>query len=79
MKLRKEDQEFRNPKVFYSDPKAVELDRVLVNLFILLRCDGSRPVSRNRPPLYFDRVRFHREKLAESLSNRGFGEHEAIA
>lgn len=79
MKLRKEDQEFRNPKVFYSDPKAVELDRVLVNLFMLLRCGGSRPVTRNRPPANFDRVRFHREKLAESTSNRGFSEHGAIA
>jgi hypothetical protein len=47
MKLRTEDQEFRNPKVFYPDPKAVELDRVLVNLFILLRCNGSRPASRS--------------------------------
>jgi hypothetical protein len=79
MKLRKEDQEFRNPKIFYSDPKAVELDRVLVNLFMLLRCGGSRPTSRNRPPMGFDRVRHHRAKLAESPSNKGFDEYETIA
>ena len=42
MKLRKQDQEFRNPKVFYPDPKNVDLDRVLINLFLLLKCDGRR-------------------------------------
>ncbi|MGG6295658.1 methylation-associated defense system protein MAD7 [Leptolyngbya sp. AN02str] len=79
MKLRTEDQEFRNPKVFYPDPKAVELDRVLVNLFILLRCNGSRPASRSRPPANFDRVRHHREKLAQSPNNQGFEEYAAVA
>jgi hypothetical protein len=29
MKLRQPDQEFRNPKVFYPDPKNVDLNRVL--------------------------------------------------
>lgn len=46
MKLDKEDQEFRNPKVFLPDPKAVDLERVLVNLFLLLRTEGYRHAGR---------------------------------
>lgn len=78
MKLRKENQEFRNPKVFYPDPKNVELDRVLVNLFILLRCDGSRPVTRSRPPADFDKVRYHRQQLAEMKTNEGVDESSPV-
>lgn len=78
MKLRKEDQEFRNPKVFYPDPKNVELDRVLVNLFILLRCDGSRPVTKARAPANFDKVSFHQQKLSALPANQGLEEHSSI-
>ena len=45
MKLRKQDQEFRNTKVFYPDPKNIDLDRVLINLFLLMKCGGTRPVT----------------------------------
>ena len=45
MKFDAADQELRNPRVFYPDPKNVDLDRVLINLFILLRCNGTRPVG----------------------------------
>ncbi|NEZ64671.1 hypothetical protein D0962_18070 [Leptolyngbyaceae cyanobacterium CCMR0082] len=78
MKLKQEDQEFRNPKVFYPDPKNVELDRVLVNLFVLLRCDGSRPTTKARAPANFDKVNFHQKKLAALPSNKGFDEHSSI-
>lgn len=79
MKLRKEDQEFRNPKLFYPDPKSVDLDRVLVNLFLLLRCEGTRPVRRGRPSVAVEKVRHHLELLAEQDGVSGFHEHEAVA
>jgi hypothetical protein len=78
VKLRSEDQEFRNPRLFYSDPKAVELDRVLVNLFLLLRCDGTRPATRARHPANFDSVAYHRGRLG-ALGNPGFAEHTGVA
>ena len=47
MKLRKQDQEFRNPRIFYADPKNVDLDRVLVVLFLWLKTNGMRPRRRS--------------------------------
>ncbi|WP_437681672.1 methylation-associated defense system protein MAD7 [Sorangium sp. So ce131] len=72
MKLRKVDQEFRNPKVFYPDPKNVDLDRVLINLFLLLKCDGTRPVTRGRPKAEFEKVETHRKNVAELQGVEGF-------
>lgn len=79
MKLGKDDQEFRNPRVFYPDPKSVELDRVLVRLYLLLRCRGTRPATKvhNKPD--WDRVTHHRERLAKMKDNIGFNEHVAAA
>jgi hypothetical protein len=47
MKLRKQDQEFRNPRIFYADPKNVDLDRVLVVLFLWLKTGGMRPARQD--------------------------------
>lgn len=52
MKLTKADQEFRNPKVFTIDPKNVDLDRVLVNLFLLLSTEGHRHAGYKVPKSY---------------------------
>lgn len=46
IKLKKQDQEFRNPMIFYGDAKTLEIDRVLLNLFMLIKFGGSRPKSR---------------------------------
>ena len=46
IKLKKQDQEFRNPTIFYGDAKALEIDRILLNLFMLIKFGGSRPKSR---------------------------------
>ena len=67
MKLRKQEQEFRNPKVFYPDPKNVDLDRVLINLFLLLRCDGTRPATKGRLTASIEKVEHHVEQLAQIL------------
>lgn len=79
MKVRKQDQEFRNPKVLYPDPKNVDLDRVLVNLFVLLRCDGQRPASRGRHKRNIEDVSFHAEMLSEMDGVTGFDKYSEIA
>jgi hypothetical protein len=79
MKLRKQDQEFRNPKVFYPDPKNIDLDRVLINLFLLLRCDGTRPATRGRPKAEFEQVGAHVQSLSEMPGVHGINENREIA
>ncbi len=79
MKLRPQDQEFRNPKVFYPDPKNVDLDRVLVNLFLLLRCDGQRAVTKGRPARQIENVAHHASELADMKGVTGFKEHPEVA
>lgn len=79
MKLSKQDQEFRNPKLFYPDPKSVDLDRVLVNLFLLLRCNGTRPVSRGRPKAGVEKIEYHVDQLSKLDGVSGVGEHPEVA
>lgn len=80
MKLKSYEQEFRNPKVFYPDPKNIDLDRVLVNLFMLLRCDGKRPVTRGRQKRVFDQVQHHVQALIKKKGEVHIAaEHEEIA
>ncbi|GHO56030.1 methylation-associated defense system protein MAD7 [Ktedonobacter robiniae] len=45
IKLTKEEQEFRKPLIAHFDAKAVNLDRMLVNLFMLIKYGGRRPVT----------------------------------
>ncbi len=79
MKIRQQDQEFRNPKVFYPDPKNVDLDRVLVNLFMLLKCDGQRAGMKGRPSRAIESVAHHAEQLAGMPGVTGFKEHPEVA
>jgi hypothetical protein len=79
MKLRKQDQEFRNARVFYPDPKNIDLDRVLINLFLLLRCDGTRPATRGRPKAEFEQVGAHVNALASMTGVQGIEENREIA
>ncbi len=46
IRLKSEDQEFRNPLMFPGDAKTIDLDRVLLNLFILIQHNGVLPRSR---------------------------------
>jgi len=45
IKLSKEDQEFRNRQITPIDAKVVDLERMLVNLFMLVKYNGKRPVA----------------------------------
>lgn len=79
MKFRPEHQEFRNPKLFYPDPKSVDLDRVLINFFLLLRCDGYRPATKARAKAGVEKVEHHLEQLIEMGGAKGFDEHRDVA
>lgn len=79
MKLESADQELRNPKVFYPDPKNIDLDRVLINLFLLLRCNGTRPVTRGRAKQTIEKVEHHVTELAKMDGVEGFADHPAVA
>lgn len=46
MKLSRKDYEFNNPRICHIQPKHIDLDRVLIGLYTLLKYDGRRPVSR---------------------------------
>ncbi len=79
MKLRKQDQEFRNPKVFYPDPKNIDLDRVLITLFLFLKSEGTRHATRGRQQPAFERVDKHLADLSKMTAVGGFEEHKEIA
>ena len=46
MKISRDDYWFVNPKICYIDPKFLILDRVMINLYMLLKYNGRRPVPR---------------------------------
>jgi len=46
MKLNRKDYEFNNPRICHIMPKHIDLDRVMIGLYMLLKYDGRRPVSR---------------------------------
>ncbi len=46
MKIERRDYEFNNPRICQLQPKQIELDRVLINLYMLLKYDGQRPVAK---------------------------------
>lgn len=79
MKLNKVHQEFRNPRVFYPDPKNLDLDRVLINLFLLLKCGGTRPATRGRQKEDAQRVETHLDALIKMPGVKGFEEHRWVA
>ncbi|MFI7026969.1 hypothetical protein ACIBMZ_30075 [Micromonospora sp. NPDC049900] len=79
MKLRKQDQEFRNPRIFYADPKNVDLDRVLVVLFLWLKTNGMRPAIGGRQKKEFENVDVHFRRLASLPGVSGFAEYEDVA
>jgi hypothetical protein len=47
MKIERRDYEFNNPRICHIQPKQIELDRVLINLYMLLKYNGQRPVAKS--------------------------------
>lgn len=77
MKLSKEDQEFRNPKVFLIDPKNVDMDRVLVNLFLLLSTEGHRHAGR-KPPKSVESMDHHQQTFEKRAGSTSVQNHPAV-
>jgi len=46
MEIERRDYEFNNPRICHIQPKHIELDRVLINLFMMLKYNGQRPVPK---------------------------------
>jgi len=61
MKLNRKDYEFNNPRICHIMPKHIDLDRVMIGLYMLLKYDGRRPVSR------VGRIEVDVDYLAEQL------------
>lgn len=78
MKLAREDYEFNNTQICHIMPKHIELDRALINLYMLLKHEGRRPVARTgRIDVDVDYIvnqllQQHPDEL------RGFGDHPDI-
>ena len=78
MKLERKDYDFGNPSICQIIPKHIELQRVLINLYMLLKYDGRRPVPRGgRKEVTLS---FIREQLISQHSDRlpGFRDHPDI-
>ncbi|MCC6613391.1 MAG: hypothetical protein IT320_07930 [Anaerolineae bacterium] len=78
MKLTKNDYTFNNTKLCQIMPKQIELNRLLINLYMLLKYDGRRPVART------GRVQVDLEWIVDQLvSNHsstleGFGNYRDV-
>ena len=77
MKLSRKDYEFNNTRICQIMPKHVELDRVLINLYMLLKHNGRRLVARTgRAEVTLDLIM---ELLNQhSAQLRGFNEHPEV-
>lgn len=77
IKLSKEDQEFRNRQITPIDAKVVDLERMLVNLFMLVKYNGKRPVARSSRTLIT--LQDLRERLtADVTRQRGLAAYPVI-
>lgn len=81
IKLNKEESLFRNELIFTADAKAVNIDNVLVNLFMLLKHNGVRPRQRARSNSFIDLETLNRvfNKLEEEGTVKGFNENREAA
>lgn len=46
MKIERRDYEFNNPRICHLQPRYLELNRVLINFYMLLKYNGQRPIAR---------------------------------
>ena len=68
--LSREERVFREPTIFAVDMKAVNLDNVLVNLFMLMRNNGARIKLKLARNATFHAVNSLKEKYFKALENR---------
>lgn len=78
MKLSRNDYTFNNTQICHLTPKILELDRVLINLYMLVKYDGRRPVIRTgRQQIDLD---FITDQLLteHAVTLEGFTEHPEL-
>lgn len=46
MKIERRDYEFNNPRICHLQTRYIELNRVLINFYMLLKYNGQRPIAR---------------------------------
>ncbi|MDM8520300.1 hypothetical protein QUF64_09650 [Anaerolineales bacterium HSG6] len=73
MNLTRSDYEFNNTKICQIMPKQIELNRVLINLYMLLRYGGRRPVTRGRKEVTLDYIVSQLTEHSDMLI--GFNDH----
>ncbi len=81
IKLNKEESVLRNELIYAGDAKAVNIDNVFVNLFMLLKHNGIRPRQRARSNSFIDLDTLQRVfgKLEEDGSVKGFNKNKEAA
>lgn len=81
IKLNKEESILRNELIYAGDAKAVNIDNVFVNLFMLLKHNGIRPRQRARSNSFIDLETLQRvfAKLEEDGAVKGFSENKEAA
>ncbi|MDO7173884.1 methylation-associated defense system protein MAD7 [Mariniflexile sp. AS56] len=81
IKLNKEESVLRNELIYAGDAKAVNIDNVFVNLFMLLKHNGVRPRQRARSNSFIDLETLQRVfgKLEEDGAVKGFSENKEAA
>jgi len=81
IKLNKEESVLRNELIYAGDAKAVKIDNVFVNLFMLLKHNGMRPRQRARSNSFIDLKTLQRvfTKLEEDGDVKGFSENKEAA
>ncbi len=78
MKLTPKDYEFNNTRICHLMPKHIELDRALINLYMLLKYGGRRPIARTgRRDVTIDYIV---EQLIEQHADtlHGFRDHRDV-
>jgi hypothetical protein len=80
IKLSEADQKFRNPMLFHIDPKTIDLERTLLNLFMLIKHNGVPPRSRaGRKKVTPDSIVEKLLKLENKGQAKGFADnHEPL-
>ncbi len=78
--LSRSERGFREHSIFAADMKAVNLDNVLVNLFMLMRNDGARIKLKLSKSANFHDICSLKERYFKALEDKGhlvgFSEHE---
>lgn len=79
MKIERRDYEFNNPRICHIQTRYIELDRVLINFYMLLKYNGQRPIARTGRREVT--LKYIMEQLLSQHPDKllGFSDHPEIA